>query len=308
MIISNFLFHRVSPEKDPLWQPIAPSHFRRIVRHVKKHYKVVAFEEEFPMSFEKISKKPLATIMFDDGFQDNLDYAADILWQERCPASFYVVTDCIETGTPTWTYCLDYRILNTQSPEVAIDSPVLPDSHKKFSLLSYEERISCGKQLKPFLKTIQQNERLDILTQIETQLSDCEVPACMMNWEQVAQLASDGFKIGSHSVTHPLLATIEDPVALTYELTHSRERIRNVLGTSPRTISYPIGSVSTEVIEASRKAGYEIGLAVENRTYDNEADDAFSVPRIELYNESWAKTLLRMHGWVHRVKSWRKAG
>ena len=42
--------------------------------------------------------------MFDDGYKDNIEYAAPILRQFKCPASFYVVTDCIDRNVPTWTY------------------------------------------------------------------------------------------------------------------------------------------------------------------------------------------------------------
>ena len=31
MIVRNFLFHRVSPERDPLWDPMAPMIFAKIL-------------------------------------------------------------------------------------------------------------------------------------------------------------------------------------------------------------------------------------------------------------------------------------
>lgn len=308
MPISNFLFHRVSPQHDPLWQPIEPAHFRRIIRHIMKHYCVVNFEDAFSTKFSQRQNKPFATVMFDDGFRDNIEYAAEILRAESCPASFYVVTDCVETGIPTWTYSLDYQVLNSRCAALQIDSSVLPEALRKVALLSREERVRYGKQLKPFLKTLLQRDRVEILSQIESQCSDCEVPRCMMDWGQVSQLASDGFTIGSHTVTHPLLATLEDPTVLDYELQYSRERIQNMVGVTPKAISYPIGSWNATVAEASRRTGYKVGLAVMNKPYDIMSDCDFAVPRIELYNESWAKTLLRMHGWIHRVKSWRQAG
>ncbi len=308
MKISNFLFHRVSPQRDPLWQPVDPSHFRRIIRHIMTHYCVVNFEESYSEVFLQRRRKPFATVMFDDGFEDNIEYAAEILRAEACPASFYVVTDCVDTGAPTWTYSLDYRLLNSECAELQLESSVLPESLRTANLRSRELRVRYGKQLKPFMKTLQQRDRVEILTQIELQCSDCDVPRCMMDWGQVSQLASDGFAIGSHTVTHPLLATIDDQEILDYELTYSRDRIIEMIGVVPKSISYPIGSWSPSVVDASRRAGYEIGLAVMNKPYDRITDSGFAVPRIELYNESWTKTLLRMHGWIHRVKSWRRTG
>ena len=38
----------------------------------------------------------VCTIGFDDGYRDNIDHALPLLKKYGCPASFYVVTDCID--------------------------------------------------------------------------------------------------------------------------------------------------------------------------------------------------------------------
>ena len=53
-------------------------------------------------------------ILFDDGYKDNLDFAAPILSRYQCPASFYVVTQCIDQNIPTWTYQVDYLFQYTR--------------------------------------------------------------------------------------------------------------------------------------------------------------------------------------------------
>ena len=51
----------------------------------------------------------------------------------------------------------------------------------------------------------------------------------------------------------------------------------------------------------SREAGYQIGLAVKQQVYDPKKFDLFEIPRIELYNEPWLKTKLRIENVIGRV-------
>src|SRR5438045_4375919 len=108
MIVRNFLFHRVSDKSDVLWPPMHPILFEKIIKFLTYNYEVGLLEDllENPLAFQ--NKKSIATVLFDDGYKDNLEVAAPILLRYKCPASFYVVTDCIDKGIPTWTYITDH--------------------------------------------------------------------------------------------------------------------------------------------------------------------------------------------------------
>jgi hypothetical protein len=73
------------------------------------------------------------------------------------------------------------------------------------------------------------------------------------------------------------------------------------LGYFPLTISYPVGSYNNTTMLLSEKAGYKIGLAVNQKTYNPAVEGLFQIPRIELYNESWFKTKLRINNIYSRV-------
>src|ERR1700704_5577530 len=96
MIIKNFLFHRVSDETDRLWPPVSTALFRSLIAYITKEHRVVNLEEYLLSKEPHRTKKKLATISFDDGFKDNIEFAVPILDEYRCPASFYVATDCID--------------------------------------------------------------------------------------------------------------------------------------------------------------------------------------------------------------------
>jgi peptidoglycan/xylan/chitin deacetylase (PgdA/CDA1 family) len=68
----------------------------------------------------------------------------------------------------------------------------------------------------------------------------------------------------------------------------------NHTGVNPRGISYPVGNYNQQVKDAAAKAGYDYGLAVNQRRYNRQVQDEFEIPRIELYNEPFGKTWLRI--------------
>ena len=132
MIVRNFLFHRVSDETDSLWPPIKPALFEAIVKHLSKKFLLVNLEEFLENEcVVKGKEKPVASVLFDDGYKDNIDYAAPILKKYNCSASFYIVTDCIDRNVPTWTYILDYALQNTSKTKIELTFDYVPDTIKK---------------------------------------------------------------------------------------------------------------------------------------------------------------------------------
>ena len=62
MKVRNYLFHRVSPERDILWDPMDPSHFEKCIKYINKKYNVLSIEELYLEKTLNKSKKPIATI------------------------------------------------------------------------------------------------------------------------------------------------------------------------------------------------------------------------------------------------------
>jgi len=128
-------------------------------------------------------------------------------------------------------------------------------------------------------------------------------PKLMMNWEDLRNLKEDGHYIGSHTLTHCMLGTMNNENEITSELILSGKRIEEKLGYFPLTISYPVGSFNNTTKKIAEKAGYKIGLAVKQNVHDPQKEDLFEVSRIELYNEPWWKTRLRITNTLENLKS-----
>jgi peptidoglycan/xylan/chitin deacetylase (PgdA/CDA1 family) len=300
-MIRNFLFHRVNPKRELLWDPMDPVLFEKCIQHISKKYKVVLLEELLEDK-NLMLQKNLATILFDDGYLDNLEYAAPILQKYNCKASFYVVTDCIEKNIPTWTHILEHNFLNTRQTNFKLNFEFLPAEFKIEQLTTAEKRTAFVKKLKPVLKKLSHQNREQVLAQINLVCDDVKLPKIMMNWDQVRELKQAGHYIGSHTVSHFMLGTMSNDNDIYEELYNSAKTIEKNLGYFPKTISYPVGSYNQQTIEQSKKAGYVYGLAVKQDLYNPKNDSLFEIPRIELYNESWLKTRLRISHQLEQLK------
>jgi peptidoglycan/xylan/chitin deacetylase (PgdA/CDA1 family) len=105
------------------------------------------------------------------------------------------------------------------------------------------------------------------------------------------RLLKDGWEIGSHTVDHLDLTTLDDG-ALADQLTRSRKLIRARLGVTPRFFCYPAGRNDDRVRAAVAQAGY----AAATTTVPGIAGptgDPFLLPRIRVGPETAPATLVQ---------------
>ncbi len=276
--------------------------FDKTIHYISKKYQVELIEN-LVHSKDLNKKNHFATIMFDDGYLDNLEYAAPILAKYKVPASFYVVTDCIDQNIPTWTHILEHQFIHTKMRAIDLNFDFIHAAFKNGEFNGEIDRIAFVQKLKPYLKKCTHEQRSIILQRIAETFIDVEIPKIMMNWAEVNQLKSAGHYIGSHTCSHCMLGTMSDENEIANELTLSRHRIEEKLGHKSVSISYPVGSYNEMTIKLSKAAGYSLGLAVKQDLYNPQRDNLFEIPRIELYNESWLKTRLRISHALEKIKS-----
>lgn len=77
-----------------------------------------------------------------------------------------------------------------------------------------------------------------------------------LGWDDLAELANQGWEVGSHTRTHPRLSSLDD-AELERELVDSRAECEAALGIRCRSLAYPYGDHDARVVAATRRAGYE---------------------------------------------------
>src|SRR4051794_13684961 len=107
-----------------------------------------------------------------------------------------------------------------------------------------------------------------------------------LGWGDLRDLRTHGWEIGSHTVTHPLLTTLDD-ASLTSELVLSRSRIVEQLG-SCDSLAYPYGVADERVARSAAAAGFTAACVL---TGAHLADLPYLRPRVGLVESDAGRRL-----------------
>lgn len=301
--VTIFLFHRVNTCEDALWNPMRPEHFEQIIVYLKKHFEFVALKDYLLDNYIPKTQKPLCAIGFDDGYRDFLDYALPILKKYDCPSSMYIVTDCIDNDLPPWTYRLNHYFINSKKLKISIDTTGFPGHLKNTEWRTKADMLEYARQLNHFMKSLDNDKRRLVYEDIAKEFNDVPPPhGLMLNWEEVKELRNHNCEVGSHTVSHPMLSKKLSYTELMFELKESALIIEKHTGTYPATISYPFGAYNNDVKKAAFEAGYKIGVTVNPSPYDSSRHNILEIPRIELFDEPFIKTRLRINEIVPKIR------
>jgi peptidoglycan/xylan/chitin deacetylase (PgdA/CDA1 family)/ubiquinone/menaquinone biosynthesis C-methylase UbiE len=102
----------------------------------------------------------------------------------------------------------------------------------------------------------------------------------LMDWSTLAALPPRTVRIGSHTVTHPLLITssADDTIR---ELVESRTTLEERLGRQITSVAYPYGPADGAVRHLTGVAGYEYGYTTSDGCAYRDTDP-LALPRIEI--------------------------
>jgi len=210
---------------------------------------------------EKNIRRKGVAVTFDDGFLDNYETAAPILNHYGITAAFFITVNSVETRKPPWFYRLRKAFFTTRSKDW-LDS----GEGQVWKLDNQEEKdaafiFACekcarlvGDSQEVTVKRIEDMLEVDISKKADN---------IMMTWEQIRQLRKVGHIIGSHTLTHPNLAYLEE-TDLRRELILSKEMIEDKLNTPIIHFSYPSPILqphwNKNTLEITKQAGYQTAV------------------------------------------------
>ena len=251
------MYHRIVSE--PLLPGITPEIFEQQLRYLKKFYRVVPMAQ-LAEEIRSQSVQPYSVaITFDDGHYDFYTNAWPLLRKYNLPASLYVTTGFIDQKCWLWPDLLRFLLLSTKEKNLNT-SPIGPLS------LTDNGVLSVWNKLGNYCLSLNAELRWQFLSQLAKQLNVTpndhpEKPFNPVTWDQLREMQNQGLEVGSHSVTHPILSSLNYN-QLTDELAVSHERIQQELGSPPKGICYPNGmaqDISCEVEKMSAEI-YSYGL------------------------------------------------
>lgn len=273
----------------------SPAHFDAHVRYLSRRYRVLPLDA-IVEAFKGGQPVPPGTvaITLDDGYRDNYHTAWPILRRYGCPATVFVIVESLETGVVPWPQRLFgwLRKAGRASFECALAGPDGGDAAaRRFDLSNPSAREASYRALKAVLGGLGREAREGALVRVARALGldPAESPAeweGMLRWEEVRELAADGLVIGSHTMTHASLATL-DPAQVAWELETSRRVLETRLGRRVALLAYPFGKPG-DVSEATAAAAHAAGYAAAVTTVqgvDRCPVDPFLLRRVQVPNE-----------------------
>lgn len=108
------------------------------------------------------------------------------------------------------------------------------------------------------------------------------VDPAMLSWEQVHKMEAAGIRFGSHTLTHPVLTTIDDS-AIRKELVQSKERLVRELRRPSNWFCYPKGAYDQRSLSVARQH-YAAAVSTEEGPV-TVGDDIHHVHRISIHND-----------------------
>ena len=256
------------------------SEFRAQMELLARDYHPVSLDEVVHKlkTGGSLSKRSVV-VTFDDGYTDNYEVAMPILNQLGIPATFYVTVDCVEKRKLPWPSRLRFAFRSTKvpawtDPQARSWDLRTPESGEKAYLAACDDCCQlAGAAQEEFVTRVE--------NQLQSRVPD-DLSALMMNYEQARRLAGNGHIVGSHTMTHPNMAHINERDA-EVELGESKQRLEAELKMPVPHFSYPCPALtphwSERTVSQSRAAGYGSAVTT-NGGVVRSGDNPLSLKRI----------------------------
>ncbi|HUZ66630.1 MAG TPA: polysaccharide deacetylase family protein [Beijerinckiaceae bacterium] len=232
--------------------------------------------------------RPFAAITFDDGYRDNLDFAAPILRQHGAPFAIYATSGFVGGTVRAWWEDLEAAIRRLPRVKMRLGAEVfdLPAETRA-------QKEAAADLLAPKLRTCPQAEAqaavADLLAEAGAEAASGH-ENLFMNWDALRQLAQDPLcTIGVHTLTHPSLARL-DRVTASRELEESRRIIEEKIGRPARHLAFPYGqadAAATREFELARELGFASAVTTRpGMIFGEHAAHLTALPRLSV-NGIW---------------------
>lgn len=230
--------HRVVPERSPFPSnhelEITPDYLEQLISDRKAQgYRFVDTDTFTDIASHCCAGRKLINITFDDGFSDIYEQAYPILKRLGIPFTIYVTTDMPDGKADLWWLQLE-QLANGD-------------------IAWFEQTMGSIYASKKHIATA-----MHTLTNSSLDSTLCQRHA--LSWDTLRVMLSEGLcTIGSHGVSHSAL-TLLSPEQAMHELTASRQRLEDMLGTEIHHFSYPHSLHNDETNHLVHQAGYRTAV------------------------------------------------
>ena len=260
--------------------------FEEMMRWVARWFNVLPLPEAMQrLGTQSLPPRALC-ITFDDGYGDNRRVALPILQRFGLTATFFIATRFIAGGR-MWNDSVIEAVRTADGPVLKLHRHGLAD----YSVHDVESKRATIKAILTAIRYRSDAERSELVTRIVDAVG-IELPSQMMMREaEIRELQAAGMTIGGHTVSHPILARLEDSDAES-EIRRGRAELEDVLGSPVTVFAYPNGRPGTDYDERHVRMVQRLGFEGAVATHWGVARTGtcrFELPRFT----PWDRTRLR---------------
>lgn len=268
---------------------VSPDNFARHLACLKRYFQVLdlaTFQAWIRGGKTMDTDKPIALITFDDGWFDNHERAHPVIAAAGLPVTLFVATDYPGTNKTFWQEHkgqLVCRLADDDRAEVkALLAELGMAGVEHLSGLKRKTEVAARVRR---LKKRDPDEVIKLLDQLKALAAPNDAPQALdryMSWQEVRELADNGWTIASHGCSHRVMDRLSE-ADLNEEMHQSRSVLQQELGQPlPTTVlAYPNGNFNEAVIQAARKAGYDLAFTTEPGPV-SPGDEPLTVKRINM--------------------------
>jgi peptidoglycan/xylan/chitin deacetylase (PgdA/CDA1 family) len=288
--LTTLIFHRVLPQPDLLFPgDLHAVRFDNVCSWLAEWFNVLALDEAVDL-MQRGSLPPRAlSITFDDGYADNATVAMPILRRHGLSATFFISTGFLDGGMPwndlvtdSFRRCEQGFVKLPRIAGIDLGAWELADiAARRAAVLSTIESIK-------YLPTAHRQDA------VQAVVAACGVVTpndLMMSSVQVKQLVDGGMSVGGHTVTHPILAHIDEATAR-HEIGEGCDRLRAITGRAVELFAYPNGRPMVDFVPATVELVRSLGFKAAVTTGWGFADartDVLQLPRFTPWDRAkWA--------------------
>ena len=285
--LATLIFHRVMPAPDPLCpDEMHALRFDALCSWLARTFNVLPLDQAVRALCQGGLPARALAISFDDGYADNHDTALPILQRHGLSATFFVTTGYLDGG----------RMFNDTVIEAVRRAPGLqldlraPETGALglLPLDGWPARRAAVARILGGIKYLPPAQRPQVAQAIANTAGNGLPDDLMMSSAQVRALHDAGMTIGGHTVSHPILATLDD-AAQFEEVVQGKRRLELVTGAPVTLFAYPNGKPGTDYdarsVAAVKCAGFEAAVSTAWGAA-HRSTDLFQIPRFTPWSES----------------------
>jgi peptidoglycan/xylan/chitin deacetylase (PgdA/CDA1 family) len=240
-----FNFHGVFNNKKEINQNIVDpqtwittDQFNQFIKYYSKHNYTFVSPNDILQGLNNDNKYIMIT--FDDGYYNNI-YALPILKKYQIPALFFISTNHVKQNKSFW-----WDVLYRERIKLDASEKEILNEKKKLKTKTSEE-------IEQYLIKKFGEEAFKPKSTIDRPFTISELKDFSKNKHVY---------LGNHTSNHAILTNY--PLnEIKSQIIEAQKFIYEVTGTTPKTLSYPNGNYSDEIIKISKELGIQIGITIE---------------------------------------------